>query len=841
MLTSRGETLKGKKEIEDEIVNFYKNLYENYDRSNLSGDDEDDTFFNNLKPVPGSGQDEVASPITLEELTTTLRSCSDSAPGPDGIPYSYLGTLWPVIGPVILDAWHHSIRISKLCPSHKMSYLRLIPKAGKDLKKLTNWRPITLSNCDHKLITKTYASRMAKKVSSVIEARQTAYLKGKLINDNIRGLMLSIHLANAEEENIDGLLVSLDAKKAFDSVEHSYIEKCLRKFGLASFVSIFKVLYSELKSDILINGKIVSGYQIKRGVKQGDALSCILFIMCMEPLIANIEKNDAIETIYSIKLRAHLPKAYTYADDLNCAIKKSNEGLQAIFDEYSRLTKLAGLELNADKTEVMRFASELRGTMFNSVNYRISYLGTGYDIATVKETKINGILFQQDEVEMRTRNVDNVRRKMETQLKNWSKRGLSTLGKILIVKTFGISQIVFLLQSLTLDKIHFKQLNDVLYKFIWNKHFSAPKAPERIRREIINTPVKLGGFGMLDIVALDEGLKLRALGRLMVTEHPALKLIRERLDLSDFFFPKLEKNLDSYVEMGLALLMNDRQLLWENPMLRCNVQFISAVRACKIKNLIKPALRNNLAYFLLSRAGKTKVEHLTLGDVENIGRILLNGDLAPLLRAAVQVRLPNFDFTTQSGIYYYKRKWVNLDKLSSKEIRLERKKVDPICLFKCGLILDPSEGGRWLKKVNNLNNTGHKNALLRFVHGDIYSRTRLFRFGLGDSPLCERCNELETVNHKIFECSLAAELWKELDRIINYENREVTIATITGAYDGSTKVEITLQAELIARLIRNLDTSNINSRRYIATMVKALIRKEKGELKRQLENLLNET
>ena len=59
------------------------------------------------------------------------------------------------------------------------------------------------------------------------------------------------------EKNLDGLLISLDAKKAFDSVEHSYIEKCLEKFGLGKFIPIFRILYSELKSDVIINGKVV--------------------------------------------------------------------------------------------------------------------------------------------------------------------------------------------------------------------------------------------------------------------------------------------------------------------------------------------------------------------------------------------------------------------------------------------------------------------------------------------------------------------------------------------------------------------------------------------------------
>jgi len=95
--------------------------------------------------------------------------------------------------------------------------------------------------------------------------RITAYIKRRVITDNLRFLLAGIDIAN-KSENIHALIVSLDAKKAFDSVEHPYIEKCLTKFGLKRFVPIFRILYSELFTDIIINGRIVQGFKIKRGV-----------------------------------------------------------------------------------------------------------------------------------------------------------------------------------------------------------------------------------------------------------------------------------------------------------------------------------------------------------------------------------------------------------------------------------------------------------------------------------------------------------------------------------------------------------------------------------------------
>ena len=138
---------------------------------------------------------------------------------------------------------------------------------------------------------------MSEQLASKINEGQTAYIKGRLINDNIRSMIATIN--TVQEEQSTGLVVALDAKKAFDSVSHDYIERCLKSFGCENFIPIFRTLYSELRTDILVNGRIEKGFLIKRGVKQGDALSCIIFIMCMEPLLRNIEANADIEPIES--------------------------------------------------------------------------------------------------------------------------------------------------------------------------------------------------------------------------------------------------------------------------------------------------------------------------------------------------------------------------------------------------------------------------------------------------------------------------------------------------------------------------------------------------------------
>jgi hypothetical protein len=138
-------------------------------------------------------------------------------------------------------------------------------------------------------------------------------------------------------------------KKAFDSVTHDYIRIVLKEYSLSDFIPIFDLLYTDQKVDIAVNNDVIPGYEIKNGVKQGDSLSCILFILGIDPLIRNIENNPNISRANIPECPA--PKILAYADDVT-SITGSNAGIKEIFKEYERLSRASGLMLNADKTEI---------------------------------------------------------------------------------------------------------------------------------------------------------------------------------------------------------------------------------------------------------------------------------------------------------------------------------------------------------------------------------------------------------------------------------------------------------------------------------------------------------
>ena len=111
--------------------------------------------------------------------------------------------------------------------SQKQANISLIFK--KDEKEnLKNYRPLSLTNIDYKIIAFVLSRRLQRVVHKLISENQTSYVKGRYIGINARTI-LDIY-EYCENNNIDGSLIFLDFEKAFDSVEWNFMYKILEKF-----------------------------------------------------------------------------------------------------------------------------------------------------------------------------------------------------------------------------------------------------------------------------------------------------------------------------------------------------------------------------------------------------------------------------------------------------------------------------------------------------------------------------------------------------------------------------------------------------------------------------------
>jgi exonuclease III len=398
--------------ILDIAKNFYSSLYSRSPPTNNST--LLNKFLENSPTMDPAISENLEAPISIDELKKSLKTCKDSSPGPDGIPYSFYKSFDDLLLNPLLQSWHYSLEIGELPPSQSQACISLLPKAGKDKTRIENWRPISLSNCDIKLITKAIALRLNSVLDDIISTSQSAYIPGRVISNNVRILKVYRKYANLHRKQFS--IVSLDARKAFDSVDHTYITEVLKKYGFGTnFIHTFKTLYNNNESTVLLNGYKSGKFKIERGVKQGDALSCGIFILAIDPLLRNIEKS---ENIIPIELtsnnrnrRTFLQKVLAYADDITVITAATQESIQAIFSQYEMLTNLSGLTLNAEKTEIIN-------SLDNTQSYNIQYNGNTVHITPIESIIICGIKLLNNEAEEYEYNVCRRINDMETQLKN---------------------------------------------------------------------------------------------------------------------------------------------------------------------------------------------------------------------------------------------------------------------------------------------------------------------------------------------------------------------------------------------------------------------------------------
>ncbi|KAI3358257.1 hypothetical protein L3Q82_003259 [Scortum barcoo] len=229
----------------------------------------------------------LAEPLRLCELQAALQSMQGQrAPGIDGLTVEFYKAFWDILAADILDVFNESLTYGSMPVSCRRAVLTLLPKKG-NLQDIKNWRPVSLLCVDYKLLSKALANRLREAMEQVIHRDQTYCVPGRSMVDNV--YLIRDVLEVSSSLGIDTGLISLDQEKAFDRVEHNFLWKVMESFGFnAGFIAKIKVLYSDIESVLKINGSLCAPFRVHRGVRQGCALSGMLYALSLEPLLNKI-------------------------------------------------------------------------------------------------------------------------------------------------------------------------------------------------------------------------------------------------------------------------------------------------------------------------------------------------------------------------------------------------------------------------------------------------------------------------------------------------------------------------------------------------------------------------
>ena len=351
LLTEDGKLVETQDEILKETTIFYKRLYKSEKTDILA----QDFLLNNIKKtLTDDDRDSIEGEITLDEIFNAIKSlANENSPGCDGLTAEFYQTFISVIGndlvDVINDRFHRGGGGGgggELSITMRRGVIVLIWK-GNDKRLLKNWRPISLINCDYKIITKVLATRIRDILPKIIHPNQKCGIKGRSIHDGAALIRDLIHYVN--NNNLPGVIISLDQTKAYDRVEWDFLLKVLHKFNFGpNFINMIKTCYTNIESCVKVNGYTSIYFNLSRGIRQGCPIRTLLYILVAETLAEAVRVESEIK---GIKLPDGLVSKWMgYSDDGNATLSdfKSVEKLFVLLEIYERAS---GAKVNLQKTQ----------------------------------------------------------------------------------------------------------------------------------------------------------------------------------------------------------------------------------------------------------------------------------------------------------------------------------------------------------------------------------------------------------------------------------------------------------------------------------------------------------
>jgi hypothetical protein len=356
--------------IRGEVVTFFKNHFDSdvWRRPTLDG-----------IAFPRLGDDSVemlTANFTLEEITDVVKRCDGSkSPGPDGFNFAFLKEFWDLLKVevrIMFDQFHGNARLPKSIGSY---FLTLIPKVPSP-QSLGDYRPISLLGCLYKLVAKVLAGRLAKVLGAVIPNTQSTFLKGRQLVDGV--VVVNEVIDYAKKFHKECLIFKVDFEKAYDSVDCGFLDYMLRRFGFGEkWRGWMKACVCSGNMSILVNGSPTEEICIKRGLKQGDPLAPLLFLIVAEGLGAlmrmAVERGRFQPFLVG---RGALPVSILQnADDTLCIGEASVSNLWALKAVLRGFELASGLKVNFWKSCIVgiNVSNEFLIMASNFLNCRIGH------------------------------------------------------------------------------------------------------------------------------------------------------------------------------------------------------------------------------------------------------------------------------------------------------------------------------------------------------------------------------------------------------------------------------------------------------------------------------------